>query len=521
MNKLAYMISRAARVFSSDTAVVAGSRRMSFSQIDSHANQIARHLTGHGVLKGDRVAVLLPNCPEYIETDFALIKAGLVRLPLNPRLSAPECLYMMGNSEARALVFAPEFLEIVLKIREKVSSVEHFVCVGETSGAEFAHSYEKILTQQSDDEFSIDVEDSDPYQILYTSGTTGRPKGAVTSFGSRIATVATVLIDEMKVERDDVLLTVAPMAHGGGTKIFPHFIRGARNVVLSKYSPELLCRAIQEEKATTVWMVPTMITMLLEYPDIDKFDLSSLKTIVYAASPMPYATLKRALEKFGNIFIQVYGLSEAPNPDLLLPKEDHRLGATEQENQRLKSAGREVYGVMVRVVNDEGQEVKPGEIGEIIISGDNLMSGYWKMPEATEEAIRDGWFYTGDMATVDEDNYVYIVDRRKDMIISGGFNVYPREVEEVIYRHPAVLEASVVGVPDERWGESLKAVVVCRNGCNVSESELIDFCKSSLADYKKPRSVDFVAELPKNPFGKILRREIKRKYWEGRERMVN
>lgn len=521
MNKLAYMISRAARIYSGDTAVVAGSRRLSFARINAHANQVARHLAGRGVLMGDRVAVLLPNCPEYIETDFALIKAGLVRLPLNPRLSAPECIYMVGNAEAKAIVFAPEFLEIVEKIRCEVDTLEQFICVGDAGATRFCDSYEKVLTEQGDGEFSIDVGDGDPYQILYTSGTTGRPKGAVTSFGSRIATLATVLIDEMKVERGDVLLTVAPMAHGGGTKIFPHFIRGAVNVVLPKYSPELLCRTIQEEKVTTVWMVPTMITMLLEYPDIHKFDLSSLKTVVYAASPMPYATLTRALEKFGNIFVQVYGLSEAPNPDLLLPKEDHRLGATEQENRRLKSAGREVYGVRVRVVNDNGEDVKPEEIGEIIIAGDNLMTEYWKMPEATREAIRDGWFYTGDMATVDEDSYVYIVDRRKDMIISGGFNVYPREVEEAIYRHPAVLEASVVGVPDERWGESLKAVVVCRQGCQVSESELIDFCKSSLADYKKPRSVDFVSELPKNPYGKILRREIKKKYWEGRERMVN
>jgi acyl-CoA synthetase (AMP-forming)/AMP-acid ligase II len=520
MNKLAYMISRAARIYSRDTAVVAGSRRLSFARINTHANQIARHLLESGIRKGDRVAVLLPNCPEYIETDFALIKTGAVRLPLNPRLSASECIYMVGNAEARVIVFAPEFLEIVQKIRSEVGTVEKFVCVGGPGGG-FSSSYEQILSEQSESEVCVDVEDGDPYQILYTSGTTGRPKGAVTSFGSRLATLSTVLIEEMRVERGDVFLTVAPMAHGGGTKIFPHFIRGAVNVVLPKFSAETLCRTIQDEKVTTTWMVPTMITMLLEYPDLRKFDLGSLKTVVYAASPIPYATLTRALEVFGNIFVQVYGLSEAPNPDLLLPKSDHNLGGSEAENKRLKSAGREVYGVRVRVVDDNGKDVLPGEIGEIIISGDNLMTGYWKMPEATSEAIRDGWFYTGDMATVDEENYVYIVDRRKDMIISGGFNVYPREVEEVIYRHPAVLEASVVGVPDERWGESLKAVVVCRPGRQVTEEELIAFCKPSLAGYKKPHSVDFVSELPKNPFGKILRREIKRKYWEGCERMVN
>jgi acyl-CoA synthetase (AMP-forming)/AMP-acid ligase II len=466
------------------------------------------------------VAILLPNCPEYIEADFALIKAGLVRLPLNSRLSAGDCIYMMGNAEAKALIFGSEFLETVRKIRSQVETVQYFIHVGDSDSG-FSESFTGILSSESQSEVRVDVEDGDPYQILYTSGTTGRPKGAVTSFRSRLSTLSTVLIDEMKVKRGDALLTVAPMAHGGGTKIFPHFVRGAVNVVLPKYSPETFCETVQKEKVTTTWMVPSMITMLLEYPDLHRFDMSSLETVVYAASPMPLATLSRALETFGRIFVQVYGLSEAPNPVLLLPKEDHVLDGTEEQKKRLKSAGREVFGVSVRLVNEAGQDVKPGEIGEIITCGGNLMTGYWKMPEATAEAVRDGWFYTGDVATMDEENYVFIIDRRKDMIITGGFNVYPREVEEAIYHHPAVLEASVIGVPDQQWGEAVKAVVVCRPGTSVSEQELIEFCKKSLSSYKNPKSVDFESELPKNPFGKILRREIKKKYWEGRDRMVN
>ncbi|WP_161486112.1 long-chain-fatty-acid--CoA ligase [Desulfotomaculum copahuensis] len=510
MNKLAYMINRAGRYYAKQTAVVLGDRRLTFAEVDGRSNQLARALIQLGVAKGERVAILLYNCLEYIETDFALIKAGFVRLPLSPRLSPGEYSYMINNAEASTLVFGREFTGIIEQIKGELETVKHFVLVGEGDAC-FAHPYDGLLSAQSASSVCVDVCDDDPYQVLYTSGTTGWPKGAVTTFRSRLSTLATVLIEEMRVTRNDVMLSVAPLAHGGGTKILPHFVRGAVNVLLPKYSPESFCRTVEKERVTTTWLVPTMIIMLLEYPDLKKFDLSSLKTVVYAASPMPVATLRRALETFGNIFVQVYGLSEAPNPDLLLPKEDHILDGTEQQLRRLQSAGREVFGVRVRVVDAAGKDVPPGDIGEIIITGDNIMTGYWKMLEATAENIREGWLYTGDMATVDEDGYVYIVDRRKDMIISGGFNIYPREVEEVLHRHLAVVEAAVIGVPDELWGESVKAVVVCRPETKVSEDELIAFCQANLASYKKPKSIEFVKELPKSANGKILKRELKKK----------
>lgn len=520
MNKLAYMIRRAAFYHKDKTAVVCGDSRLTFQQVNCRSNRLAQALVRIGVAKGERLAVLLPNCPEFVEADFALIKAGLVRLPLNPRLSAKECVYIVGNAKASTLVFGHQFHEISEQIRQEVGSVKNFIVVGPGEKGN-ALAYEELLGRQSDDEVSVDVADDDPYQILYTSGTTGRPKGAVTTFRSRLSTLATVLIDEMRVDPTDVLLSVAPLAHGGGTKILPHFLRGAGNVLLPKFTPESFCRTVEKEKVTTSWMVPTMVTLLLEYPDLKKFDLRSLKTVVYAAAPMPEATLRRALETFGDIFVQVYGLSEAPNPVLLLPRVDHRLEGTEVQLRRLQSAGREVFGVQVRVINEEGKDAAPGEIGEIITTGDNLMTGYWNDPEATAESIRNGWFYTGDLAKVDDEGYVFIVDRRKDMIISGGFNVYPREVEEVLYRHPAVLEATVVGVPDPRWGEAVKAVVVRRPGMQVSPEEIIAFCQADMASYKKPASVDFVDELPKGPNGKILKREIKQQYWRGFARMVN
>lgn len=520
MNKIAYMINRAGYYYSKRIAVVSGNSRLTFAEVNARSNQLARALIKTGVQKNDRVAILLPNCHQFIETDFALIKGGFVRLPINPRLSPSEYNYMLNDAEASTLIFGAQYSGDIDKIKGELTSVKNFIMVG-SKETDFASSYEKILGAENTSDISVNVTDEAPYQILYTSGTTGKPKGAVTSFRSRLATIATVLIDEMKVGPDDTLLSVAPLAHGGGTKILPHFIRGARNVLLPKYTVEGFCQTVEKERVTTTWMVPTMITMLLEFPELENYDLSSLKTVVYAAAPMPEATLRRALGTFGNIFVQVYGLSEAPNPDLLLTKEDHMLEGTEEQISRLQSAGKEAYGVCVRVVDTDGKDIKPGDIGEIIIAGENIMTEYWKLPEATAESIRDGWFYTGDMATVDSEGYVFIVDRRKDMIISGGFNVYPREIEEVLYQHPAVLEAAVIGVPDDRWGESVKAVVSCRPGFKLTEKELIAFCEEKLASYKKPKQFDFINELPKGPNGKILKRELREKYWIGYNRKVN
>jgi acyl-CoA synthetase (AMP-forming)/AMP-acid ligase II len=266
--------------------------------------------------------------------------------------------------------------------------------------------------------------------------------------------------------------------------------------------------------------VPTMLYVLMAYPDLKKYDLSSIKTIIYAASPMPVAKIKQALEIFGPVLKQGYGLTETSAGICCLTEEDHVIEGDPKKLKRLASAGRPVSECDVRVVNEKGEDVKPGEVGEVIERGDDTMLGYWKDPELTAETLRNGWMYTRDMATVDEDGYVYLVDRKGDMIISGGFNIYPSEVEGVLYRHPAVFETAVIGVPDDKWGEAVKAVVVLKEGMTASEEELINLCKQHLSRYKKPKSVEFVKELPKNPIGKILKRKLKEKYWAGRDRMI-
>ncbi len=504
MNKLANLITRSIAEHSSRTALICGERRLRFAEVGALTARIAGELRASGVKKGERVAILLPNCPEYVCTDFALIRLGLVRVPINPRLAAPEVAFILNDCEAAALVCSAEHASLVEAILPDLPVLRHVIRIDRLP------EEGPVLTDAEP------VCDDDPYMILYTSGTTGRPKGAVTTFGSRWVTLFHLYANEGSVSRDDVMLHAASLAHGSGTKVLPFFVKGAANVLMPKFTPAEFCRLVERERVTHSWMVPTTISMILEAPERADYDLSSLRQIVYAGAPMPAERLKQALEAFGEIFVQVYGLSEAPQPDLVLTREDHRLP------DKLASAGRPALGVQVRVVRPDGTEVKPGsdEVGEIALRGPHIMSGYWRRPDATAEALRDGWFHTGDLARVDSEGYIFIVDRAKEMIISGGYNIYPREVEEALYRHPAISEAAVIGVPDERWGEAVKACVVTRPGASVTSEELIAHCAQLLAGYKKPRTVDFLPALPKSPNGKIAKLQLRAPYWEGRERKV-
>jgi long-chain acyl-CoA synthetase len=303
--------------------------------------------------------------------------------------------------------------------------------------------------------------------------------------------------------------------------IYPHIVRGAKVVILPGFDEKDLLETIQKERITTLYLVPTMIVMLLAYPDLKKYDLSSLKTIRYGASPISPDVLKKAIQVFGNVFIQGYGLTEAGMPMALLKKEDHILDGSEKKLKRLSSVGREVMVAKVRIMDDNGKILPPGEVGEIVIRSHQVMEAYYNKPEASAETLRGGWLHTRDVGYIDEDGYIYLVDRKDDMIVSGGFNVYPKEVENVLYSHPAVLEAAVFGVPDEKWGEAVKAVVSLKAGQKATEEDIIEHCRKHLAGYKKPKSVDFIKELPKSPFGKIWRRKLKEPYWQGRGRMIS
>lgn len=509
-NSLAYMIERSAQFYKNNTAVIFENEMYSFEEIHLLSNALKQGLNDLAVKKGERVGVLLPNSAAYIITDFSLIKGGYVRVPLNTRLAIPELEYIINDSEMSVVVYDHEYEERVKQMRPNLKTVKHFISVGSEEGSADVR-YEDILGKKKFDNNYEEFTEKDHYQILYTSGTTGKPKGALTNVLSRLTSLNNVFIDEITIDSTDAMMHVASLAHGGGTKVLPHFVKGATNILMNKFSVEAFLDYLEKYKFTTTWMVPTMVGMLIEDPKIKEHDLSSLKTIIYAGAPMPVAVLEKAIEIFGNIFIQVYGLSEAPNPDLVLTKKDHLKGLYERP-QILSSAGREILNGRVEIIDEEEKPVKVGEIGEIIIKGDNIMSEYWKLPEETSDIIKNGWLFTGDLAKKDEEGYIYIVDRSKDMIISGGYNIYPREIEEVLYQHEAILEAAVIGISDERWGECVQACISLRGGFTLTEEEVIQYCQKYLASFKKPKKVDFYNELPKNSNGKILKKELKENY---------
>jgi acyl-CoA synthetase (AMP-forming)/AMP-acid ligase II len=513
-------LTRSARWFSSRTAVVYKDVRLTYREFNERVNRLANGLVALGLKKGDRVAFLSSNRHHVLESFYACHKAGLVTVPLNARVSISEAVEMLNNSEPSALIVGEEFVETIKDARSQMSTVTH--CVATAHASSSMIDYETLLENASPDEPRADVGINDLVSIEFTSGTSGSLKAAMLTHRNFLSmSKKELLMPGLDLDRESVMCHVAPVTHGTVAMVLPTIVRGACNLILPGFDPKALLETIQNEKVTHILLVPTMINFLLAHPDIKKYDLSSIRTILYAASPMPASRVKEALEVFGPVLIQNYGCHETSALVTYLPKEDHVHNGDPKRLKRLGSAGIPNMESEVRVVNEQGEEVQPGEIGEIIERGEDTMLGYWKDPELTAQTIIDGWVHTRDMATVDEDGYLYIVDRKSDMIISGGFNIYPFEVEEALYRHPAVFEAAVISVPDDQWGEAVKAVVVVRESMKVGEDELIEHCKKYLASYKKPKTVDFVGELPKNAHGKVLRRVLRAQYWAGQERMVH
>jgi len=513
MNMLAELISRAGREFAEREALAGNAYSMTFADVEAESNRLSSALAhALGVTKGERVAVLLANCPEFVVTDFALIKAGLIRVPVNPRYVAPEIEFILCHSGAAVLVTSFAFTGVVAQIRPRLPSLRHVIAVDALPGVSDALVWNDVLREGRSEPFAVDTRDGAGYMIGYTSGTTGRPKGAFTTVAARWASVLITYANEMFVTPDDAMLHVASLAHGSGTKVLPVFAKGGKNVLSAKFSPGEFFRLVAEHKATMSWMVPTMVAMLADAPERERFDISSLHTVIYGGAPMPAPVLERALATFGPIFVQIYGLTEAPHPDLILGKHDHRSDPVTGKLVAAGATGRAATGVSVRLVGADGRDVGAGEVGELVVAGSHVMAGYWNDPDATAEILRDGWCHTGDLASVDEHGVYTIVDRKKEMIISGGYNVYPREVEDALYRHPAVAECAVIGVPDSLWGEAVFALIVAKPGCAIGEDELRVHCARELAGYKKPRTISIVAELPRTANGKIDKKVLRGRY---------
>ncbi len=501
---------RNAKRYPHDTAAVFGSTRLSFAEFNRRINSFANALLSLGLQKQDKVAIILDNCLEYLELYCALPKAGCVAVPLNTSLSISELTYIINNAEAKMLVFGERFIPIVDSLLRELDSVEILVGIGTTANG--AKSYEQLVTNYPADEPEVEIGEEDLAYLLYSSGTTGLPKGVmITHRGIIDSAVNYVLSCDQR--REDITLIASPLFWGAAAtvNIVPQFYVGGRLIIADDFSPEAILSLIQRERVTLSIMAPPMIMSWLEHPGLSSYDTSSLRHVWFGGLPMPIESFKRALQTIGNVFFQVYGMIELAPLAMIVPEEQVIEGPPEKV-KRLASCGKEPPNVEVRVVNDEGKDVVPGEVGEVIGRGDNLMKGYWRMPQATEEALRDGYLHTGDLATIDEDGYMYLVGRKKDLIVSGGNTIYPSEIEEVLYQHPNIVEAALIGVPDDKLGELPLAVVVVRKEDSTAADDILAFCQQKLPDYACPRSVTLVEKLPRNPAGKVLRKVLQEKY---------
>jgi long-chain acyl-CoA synthetase len=513
----AHIIHRHALLRPDKEAYVYEGKRLNYADYNARVNSLINALTKMGIKKGGSVGILSWNCLDYAIVYGAAMKGGYLLSRFNPRLGAEELEYLINYSEVSTLFVGPEMFKLVATLRPKLKGVRHFIALEEP--AEGMDYLEDLLEKYPDDEPDVIVDEDDNFFIIYTSGTTGVPRGAVYSHREAWDDCRTYIINQ-SIQPNDRHIQVSPMFHiAGDTMVRSLLYMGACNIIMKSFDPETTLGLIQDEKATLISIVPTHLIAMMAVPNLKNYDYSSLKFIWYGGSPMPLEVVKKGLEIFGPIFGQGYGQSESGPAITHLPKEDHDV-IGKPEERRLSSVGQPDIGVQVRIVDDKNKDVAPGEMGEIIVRSRHIMREYWKKPDDTRKTIIDGWLHTGDIGCYDEAGYVYIVDRKKDMIITGGENVFPREVEEVIYRHPSIHEAAVIGIPDPYWVEKVHAVVSTKKGTNCTAEELIALCKQNLAGYKAPKSVEFMDALPKNAAGKIMKRELREKYWADSDRKI-
>lgn len=485
------------------------------------ANQLANAFVAAGIEVGDRVAILSKNSVEYAVFYFGASAAGAVPVPLNYRLAPAEWAYIVNDAGARMMIASDDFAEGVDSIRGELSSVEQYRQIGGETRDGW-ESYADWVSGQSTASCGRHVpDDADAYQ-MYTSGTTGHPKGAVIQQRAVTSNIVQSVNGGLKFSPGERALIVAPMYHAAaGIVGFSAISEGASLYIQEDFIPPEAVRAMDEENIAIALLVPAMIqACLVMVPDLDDRRFEKLRSVVYGASPIAPDTLKAAMAGFKSDFLQGFGMTEATAIITMLNAEDHRRAVNDRPDLLL-SAGRPVLGTEMRIVDEDDVELPAGEIGQIIAYGPQLMSGYWNLPDQSAEALKAGWMHTGDAGRVDEDGYLFIQDRVKDMIVSGGENVYPAIVEAALFGHPAVADVAVIGIPSEQWGESVHAMVVTREGESLSAEDLMEFCGDKLGGFERPRSVDFIEAIPRNASGKVLKRELREPYWEGRDRQVS
>jgi len=500
-NGLFEVVLSSAAKFGQQPAVIAGEEKLTYQQLMASAGSLAAGLAELGVKRGDRVGLLLPNCPQFIVSYLATTALGAMAVPVHCQLSPVEAAYILNHAQAQTLISVAELDSLLSELHSRVAGLRNLLTSGQ-SAIEHATNLEQVISAHTNRPVRSDAAQfDDPAVLIYTSGTTGQPKGAVLSHRNLLANACSCreLID---VTSDDTFLAVLPLVHSFGATvcmILP-LIAGAKIVLQPAFAPLSVLEALEKHQVTVFAGVPAMFAMLAKSRTSREYDLHSLRVCVAGGAPLPLEVLSSFQKRYGTVLVEGYGPTEASpvvsvNPPAGL--------------QKPGSVGLPIRGVKVRIVDDAGQDLPTGEVGEIIVAGDNVMRGYWQDATATAEVIRDGWLYTGDLGKLDADGYLYIVDRKKDMIIIGGTNVYPRQVEDVIARMPQVAEVAVVGKPDPVRGERVRAVIVPAEGIKLSAEQVISHCRQHLAPFKVPRTVEFCESLPKSALGKVLKRELR------------
>ncbi len=498
-------------------AIVYEGETITYRTLDERVNRAANGLIAEGLTKGTRFGLLAKNGPAFFDIMLGGAKSGTVLVPVNFRLAGPEIAYILNDAGAELLFVGRDFYDIVDAIRPELKTVRKIVAIdGERRDWD---AYDAWRERHPAADPMIAIDGGDVVVQMYTSGTTGHPKGVQLMHSNFTNIIRDSAANWGRPwSPDDVNLVCMPLFHiGGNGWALIGLYAGCTNIVTRDFIPAQILRLIESERITKALLVPAMILFVLDAPEAKDTDFSSLDLVTYGAAPMPLELVRRAVKTMKCGFAQLYGLTETTGAITYLPPSDHGDDALD----RMRSAGKALDGVEIRVVDGVGNDVPLGEVGEIICRSPQVMKGYWNLPEATARSMRNGWFHSGDAGYLDADGYVFIHDRVKDMIVSGGENIYPAEVESALYGHPAVADVAVIGIPDDRWGEGVKAIVVKKPGAEVTAGELIDFARTRIAGYKVPRSVDFIDVLPRNPSGKILKRELRAPFWVGKQRQVN
>jgi fatty-acyl-CoA synthase/long-chain acyl-CoA synthetase len=505
--------------FADRVAIMIDGEAYSYRELNERSNAVANALVARGIEPGNRVALMTSNCLGYVIADLAVLKTGAVKLPLNDMLTEEEFEYMISDSRAGTVIAGSSFTDTLASLVDTVDTVERGVVIETES-----NRFESLADLEADGDESappdVSLTPADPVGHFYTGGTTGKPKGVIHSHDNFLQNIYAHIM-ELDMTGSDTLLLMTPLPHSAGLFLWASMLLGSTTVIRSGFEPDQALQDIEDHGVTWTFLVPTMIYTILDHDNLADADTSSLETLVYGAAPMTPIRLREGLEEFGTVFTQFYGQTEVPNLITVLGKEEHRIAAEEGKEHRLGSAGQPALMADVKIIDTETGEPQPTAAeGEIIATAPYVMDEYWERPEETVETVEDGWVHTGDVGRMDEAGYVYLLDRKSNMIISGGMNVYSTNVEEKLIEHPGINQVAVIGIPDKKWGEAVTAIIVPSDD-DITADVIHEFADEKLADYKRPKRIEFRGELPKTPYGKIDKKALRQPFWDEIDRDIS